>query len=322
MGQNKKNLIVTIADDKYIDYSKQLFSSILKNSNWKGDLMLLTTKIDLKTKKLFESKGILVKKVNYPIIKEWVKTTNSKTHPQTISLKFELFDTYFKNWNKIIYLDTDIIVKTNINDLLKTKKFSAVEHNYSETIKDELIHNSKSSEENNKYLKFSKKINLSKQTLNSGVFCINTKIITSDLKSKIIKTYKKYAKISKFSEQTILSIFFYDIWEKKPFTYNLAPIFLKSKYNIKKSKIHGNIIHFMGSGKYDNPWNKKNPYYKEWKKNYDDFDTISSNRMTKKIQISNNDDLKIKLMNIKILILKKMDIIKSYIDRIYLYITK
>jgi hypothetical protein len=40
MGRD--SLIVTIADIKYLDAAKQLFSSIYWNAGWKGDYMLLS----------------------------------------------------------------------------------------------------------------------------------------------------------------------------------------------------------------------------------------------------------------------------------------
>ena len=41
----KKNLLVTLADENYIDRAKQLFSSVYFNAGWKGDYMLLAHEI-------------------------------------------------------------------------------------------------------------------------------------------------------------------------------------------------------------------------------------------------------------------------------------
>jgi hypothetical protein len=37
-----KKLLVTLADEKYIDQAKQLFSSAYWNGGWDGDFMLLS----------------------------------------------------------------------------------------------------------------------------------------------------------------------------------------------------------------------------------------------------------------------------------------
>ena len=60
--KNKKNLLVTLADENYIEQAKQLFSSVYHNSGWKGDYMLLSHEIPESKLKWFRDKGILVKK--------------------------------------------------------------------------------------------------------------------------------------------------------------------------------------------------------------------------------------------------------------------
>ena len=54
--ENKKDLLVTLADRNYINQVKQLFSSVYWNAGWKGDYMLLTHEIPEKDLKWFRTK--------------------------------------------------------------------------------------------------------------------------------------------------------------------------------------------------------------------------------------------------------------------------
>ena len=58
----KKDLLVTLADENFLDQAKQLFSSVYWNAGWKGDYMLLAHEIPESKLKWFRDKGILVKK--------------------------------------------------------------------------------------------------------------------------------------------------------------------------------------------------------------------------------------------------------------------
>ena len=58
----KGNLLVTLADETYIDQAKQLFSSVYWNARWKGDYMLLSHNIPNEKLNWFKNKGILIKK--------------------------------------------------------------------------------------------------------------------------------------------------------------------------------------------------------------------------------------------------------------------
>jgi len=57
----KKNLLVTIANEKYVDLAKQLFSGVYFNAGWKGDYMLFSFQIPEEELVWFKRRGILIK---------------------------------------------------------------------------------------------------------------------------------------------------------------------------------------------------------------------------------------------------------------------
>ena len=118
----KKNLLVTIADEGYVDAAKQVFSGAYFNAGWKGDYMLLSYKIPEEKLKWFRDKGIIVKKCE-PLVDEkkfgrWFSAALSRLY---------LFKTEFKKWNKIVYIDGDMIIRASLDDLLKINGFAAVD---------------------------------------------------------------------------------------------------------------------------------------------------------------------------------------------------
>ena len=112
---NKKNLLVTLADKNYVKQAKQLFSGVYFNAGWKGDYMLLSHNIPEKELKWFRKKGILIKKCK-PVIK-----FKKVRYSETVVSKFYLFTTEFKKWRNIVYLDGDIIVNASLDRLTKVK---------------------------------------------------------------------------------------------------------------------------------------------------------------------------------------------------------
>ena len=108
------SVLVTLADENYVDQAKQLFSSVYFNSGWKGDYVLLSRNVPEDKLKWFLDKGIIVRRID-PVVNE------SLNHlwPSTIYDKFHLFSNYFKRWRVLVYVDSDVIVRGSLDSLVK-----------------------------------------------------------------------------------------------------------------------------------------------------------------------------------------------------------
>ena len=95
--ENRRNLLVTLADKNYIQQAKQLFSSVYWNAGWKGDYLLLAHEIPEDELKWFTDKKFLVKKCT-PLCDQ---KTGEFNYPPVIFDKFYLFTPEFKKWNNI-----------------------------------------------------------------------------------------------------------------------------------------------------------------------------------------------------------------------------
>ncbi|MGA2418350.1 MAG: glycosyltransferase, partial [Candidatus Staskawiczbacteria bacterium] len=184
----KNNLLVTLADENFVDQAKQLFSSVYYNAGWKGDYMLLAYKIPDKDLEWFFNKGILVKKCE-PIFKdnELQKLCDNSPEdrsdewPNIASSKFYLFTPEFKKWQNIIFLDADIIVRAPLDELTKVKGFSA-SYNRDFRLNTEFSekHQITTKDQQALYQKLKNSFNLKEKAFNSGVMAFNTKIIQED----------------------------------------------------------------------------------------------------------------------------------------------
>ncbi|MCL5018716.1 MAG: hypothetical protein M1416_03065 [Candidatus Pacearchaeota archaeon] len=260
----KKNLLVTLADRNYIEQAKQLFSSVYWNAGWKGDYMLLAHEIPEKDLKWFRDKGILIKKCKLLIEKAWGGEKESEKFSPIIADKFYLFTQEFKKWKNIVYLDADIIVRANLDELTKVKKFGAVNDFHLGKLKKQFV-NSKDIP-----AKIKRKYNLNKISFNAGVFAFNTSIIKDNTFSDINFLLQKNLNFFYYGEQTALNLYFYNKWKKIPLAYNLCV----DGFNYYHAPQKGIILHFAGSNK---PWRSGNPCYNEWKKNLEKAELIDLN---------------------------------------------
>lgn len=267
MKNKKKNLIVTLADKNYLAQAKQLFSSLYFNSGWTDDYMLITHNLDEGSTKWFEDRGILV--YSPPLISNELIHHQERSFPPLLLSEFYLFTNYFKQWDTVIFLDSDIIVTGSLDKLLNCSGFSAMKIE-SFTLRNEFTSDKKKIEESG----IEKEHDLRSPAFNSGVFVIETSIIQEDWFDKLIALHNKYKTIGIYGDEPILNLFFYKNWNKISAIYNLDPNYIKELYGIDSSKFIAPVIHCGWSIK---PWNKKSPYYDLWLDNLIKADRIDLN---------------------------------------------
>lgn len=278
MDKNKKNLIITLTDENFVNQAKQLFSSVYLNSGWEGEYMLLTNNLSLEDTLWFESRGILV--YDQPLLTS--RPLGAKAYPPILLSKFYFFKEDFKKWNKIIFLDADIIVKASLNRLLKLKSFNAPLA-AGLRLKDEFINKS------DNLKKLGEEYDLKRVAFNSGVFVFDTSIIKRETFNDLILFYEKYKNISEFGDESILNLFFYKKWKLLPIIYNSTPHYMKKYFGINKNKLLAIIIHFVCAK--IKPWNPKSTYYEEWSHNFKKADKIDLNSRLKASKIYSNWEL-------------------------------
>lgn len=255
MDIKKKDLLVTLADANFINQAKQLFSSVYFSAGWQGDYLLITNGISEKDLNWFRDKGILI--YDAPLLDN--SRQGEKTYPPIVLSKFYLFQDYFKQWNKIIFLDADIIVRGPLDYLLGLSGFSAAEA-VSFRLRNEFI------DDQERIKEISQKYDLRGRALATGVMVIDSDIIKQNTFKEINSLYERFKYIYQYSEESTLNLYFYKNWNILPSIYNSIPGYINKIYGIKKNKVLAVIFHFVCDT--IKPWEKGNPYYQEWFDNF------------------------------------------------------
>ncbi len=259
-----QNAIVTIVDEKWLEYSKQLFSSIFYNCVWNGDYVLIAQDVPEERLEWFKQRGIIT--IN--------KTRKYKEGPVPVERygKHYIFNDYFKRWTRVIYMDVDIIVKQPIFEMLETKGFGAV-IDFSPKLKDHFDRKIDSE----LYKELTCTYDLTKSAFNSGVFVLETSLLNQELYDKMEFIADKWFSICKF-EQSILNLLFYDrcVFLDKQYNH-----FFSRPYRMRQAA-NQKIIHFIMNNK---PWKEASPYYQEWSENLSKAGYIRIEDLVKKRKI-------------------------------------
>jgi len=287
----KKNLLVAIADKNFVDQAKQLFSSVYWNAGWKGDYMLLTSDMPESELAWFRDKGILVKRCE-PVHRgrasgiEYPPTDPSWSDKEifymdrfkeaTVILnKFNLFTPEFKEWDTVLFLDCDVIVRYSLDRLTEVRGFWAATEckaniRYRKHILRAEFH--RTSNDDAIFNELNEKFNLKAKAFNSGVMAFSTDIIRDDSFDTLVRLFHRfYMNAHCHSDQPILNLYFFKVWKQLDYSYNLIVPVWTRWYCFKEKHIDAPILHIFGKNK---PWLPDSPFYREWKKNLDRADLI------------------------------------------------
>ena len=282
--EHKKNLLVTLANSSFLLQAKQLFSSVYWNAGWDGDYMLLAYEITENELEWFTKKGILVKKCN-PL---YDKEIGYQKYPAAVLSKFSLFTPDIKKWDRVIYLDADIIVRASLKRLTTVNFFKSLKVKNCTLEKYFMLYDS---EEKN-ILK--KEYNIHKSAFNGGVMAYNTDLITEKTYSELISLFDTYKNIIT-GDDSVLNLYFYQKWKSIPIALNIRinylinyhkiplSLFLKTEKHDKKFVIHFERL-FDGDCINEKPWDLENPFHSEWQSNLEKADLIDLNILQKQNQ--------------------------------------
>jgi lipopolysaccharide biosynthesis glycosyltransferase len=261
----KRNIIATLADENFVNQAKQLFASIYFNSGWDGDYMLMSHNIPEEKLLWFKDKGIHIFECE-PMSYEKI----GSDYEPVILDKLYLFTSGFKKWDRVIFIDSDIIVRASLNRLLRFQGFAAVSARVRldyQFFNDGVL-----------FKQLEEQYNLSRKSFNTGFFVFNTDIITDDLFQCLIDLYQKYHKIACSNEESILNLYFYKNWEALPGVYNflVTKLMVKNRFEKCPSLTKSIIYHFIRVEGHDRfrPWHRENMFYKEWNNNLNRFESI------------------------------------------------
>lgn len=300
------NNIVLICDDAYALPTAVCIRSIITcaGGNSTFTVHVCTFGLTEKNTLLFENMGtsnvaVRVHSVPKSLIEEKVAGVSQKTHvTKTALIKLEL-PNYFKELDRLLYIDSDIIVKGMLDELFET----SLDGYYLAASFEFWIH-----QNNVKY-------GLSKNKredfyFNSGVMLLNLKKMREDDISDKLWDYKLNCTKTKLMDQECLNAVCHDAVKPISIKWNFNPTFLQEDQIAGINAVYGEtydsceqllqdvrIIHYVG--KQDKPWVYDTACLREfWMKNYDATEGLPELNL-KSAEIKKQNILKSSLAKIK-----------------------
>lgn len=234
--QMSENVLVFITNEEFSKKCLKTIRDCRTIGNYTGDIVVLVEKESEEFADSLEQFGAILR--NYkpidvsPIVSSILATPFSNTDGRELKKliqwqKLHVFDTYFKQWKKIFYMDAGMHVMGDINIFFEVIRPNTVLAHcddypeYKTTLADQF---DKSSFERFKELSESYSLQTSYQT---GILLFESSIIKPDTIQEIMKLAYKYP-ISRTNEQGILNLYFkfsqvpifrdgkflYDYWER------------------------------------------------------------------------------------------------------------
>lgn len=267
----KRDLLVTLADDHYIEQAKQLFSSVYWHAGWQGDYMLLAYNISQKDLTWFREKGILIRECE-PILN--ASEVYIGHAPLTTLSKFYLFTEEFKKWKNVVFLDGDIIVRGSLEALTDVQGFAAV--SILNIVWTNLRGQFNPQNKKNKilYEELKNKYDLSRPAFNSGVMAFCTDMISPDDFLNIKNILSHFKEIIRISEETVLNLYFYDRWHELSPVYNMCPNYEMYLSGCDAAALKGMVLHTYSGFPGGKAWHGPGPLRDEWRTNLEKADKI------------------------------------------------
>lgn len=213
--------IAIVADFKYLRrYAKKFFIQLEDNGNFHGEIILITSKITptFIFKSIRNNKNIKI--LRFKKIKFTSKTKNSLNNLDTGNQpnrnktknfqwsKLNLFREEIKQFRFVFYLDINMSIHSDLNELLKVKpnqKLLARNDSYPDLVNTLSTQFDKT---HSLYKELEKAFNLeTKEYFQTGILYFDTNIISKTTYLELINLVEKYP-ISITNEQGILNLYF------------------------------------------------------------------------------------------------------------------
>jgi len=209
------NCVVFVCNKRYFNKFVTTCSQLVSKGNYNGDICLIVDE-DFKDDNLLKSpiivdNNIMIKtfdKIQIP--KEKYKYAAHKNKVDGCILKFNLFHTFFKQWDYIFYLDCGMKIFSDINPILNEScKDTILAHSDAYPTYKRKLHGQFA--KNNEYFtKLETRFDLNVDYFQSTIMLYDTNIITESTLSEIIGLLQEYP-IGILNDQCYLSLYFINV---------------------------------------------------------------------------------------------------------------
>jgi hypothetical protein len=220
---SQDNVVVLLTNAAYSKQCLMTIHGCRTVGNYKGDIVVLT---DADLSDEFLKYEVIVKKYDpidiQPIISKIIERPFTDTDGREISKqiqwqKLNIFHTYFKQWQKIFYMDAGMYVFGDINiffDLVRPQQLLAHCDDFPE-YRTNLAGQFNRLSYPDVFAELAVNYNLERPCFQTGIILFDSSIIKHETISEIMNLAYKYH-ISRTNEQGILNLYFYDMLAQVP----------------------------------------------------------------------------------------------------------
>ncbi|TVQ78314.1 MAG: hypothetical protein EA358_05240 [Flavobacteriales bacterium] len=254
--------LALVADESYLDYTKQVFVAARRQGCWSEDLLLIAHEISQDKLEWFIDQGVIVHHAQ-PIIFSKPQENKAATWPLVVYAKLNLFHPEFSRWKKIIYLDTDVLIRKDIRGLLEFNHFAAARESLNAPLEFQFVPDEVYLSAQHKKLVKNLGVDLGAPSFNVGVMLIASQTNTPQQFEALCELANRMHGLAYFPEQAVLNVFFQRRWAVLPYAYN--DLFVHDWFVPRKNDHDSVILHLVGKPK---PWESTSPYHTEWLANF------------------------------------------------------
>ena len=220
---NKNQCVTVLANRRYLDFFPVFYNQLRDKGEYKGEINLITdNSIHLSSFNKKNYKNINVFKFNkIKFSKNTLRKLDSIENGRNLTKpfqwnKFYLFDNQFKEWDFNLYMDINMNINGNINNLLDLKKEKKLIAPYDAYPDLDWTLESQFNGDNATLEKLKNNYDLTlKKYFQTGILFYDTSIIEKDTVQDLIDLVEEYP-VAKNNEQGIMNLYF--IFEKNLFS--------------------------------------------------------------------------------------------------------
>jgi hypothetical protein len=261
-------LLVTLADAGFLDPARQLFACVHFNAGWSGDLMLLAHDVPDADLAPFRERGIRVREAE-----RWVAGPRGEHfHPPTCLAKFEVFHRDFRDWDRVVYLDGDMMFWASLDAVCEGRGLRAVSERrplsrqYSRRDADPALAG-----------ELATRADLGREAFNSGLMAFSTDLIADDTLQRLRDLWERYQSVQfhPFGDQPALNLMFQPQWHPLPDFFAAIRDHSARYFHLPEDGLRMIGKHFAGTPR---PWENTHPLHAEWRANLARFEDLDARR--------------------------------------------
>jgi hypothetical protein len=214
--------VVFVCNKSYFDKFINTCNQLIKNGKYNGNICLVVGD-DLNNDALLEcdfikNNNIITKYFpNIQFSNDFLIVNNEiKTDDRHLTKKFQwhklhLFNTFFKQWNYILYVDCGMTIFSDISPIInECIENTLLAHSDAYPTYEWKLHNQFDKTNTEFFTKLNNTYNLNIDYFQTGILLYDTKIIQNDTYDNLLKLSMEYP-ISRTNEQGIMALYFTNI---------------------------------------------------------------------------------------------------------------